>query len=40
MSIIMHQNMVERFATLYPKERLIYFEEALRISSFRKNIKE
>jgi chromosome segregation ATPase len=39
MLIIMHQNMIERFVALDPRERLIYFEEVLGILNFRKNIQ-
>ncbi|MFZ8849981.1 MAG: AAA family ATPase [Thermoproteota archaeon] len=39
MLIIMHQNTIERFVALDPRERLIYFEEVLGILNFRKNIQ-
>ncbi len=36
MLIIMHQNMIEDFATRNPMERLLLFEEAIGISEYRK----
>ncbi len=39
MLIIMHQNMIEKFVALDPRERLIYFEEVIGISGLRRNIQ-
>ncbi|MCS7364636.1 MAG: AAA family ATPase [archaeon GB-1867-035] len=40
MLIIMHQNMVEEFAVVSPKEKLRIFEDAIGLSGYRARIRE
>ncbi|RLE49317.1 MAG: hypothetical protein DRJ31_05385 [Candidatus Methanomethylicota archaeon] len=40
MLIVMHQNMIEQFAVIPPKEKLLLVEEAVGFSQYRRNIKE
>ena len=40
MLVIMHQNMIEQFAVLPPKEKLLLLEEAVGFAGYRRNIYE
>lgn len=40
MLIVMHQNMIEQFAVISPRERLLLLEEAVGFSHYRRSIKE